>query len=164
MTIYKGNYFYAEIALFDLSLYFFFAIRNMNLITERFFFPVKKVAFFSQLFSKANALLQWNKSPSPACTGGAVRWEQGWGTIRCPCISCSAAMQGKAETIHRLNTALKKTSCGSSTPGACKCIFVLFFGVPGAVSALGCCERKGGLWTHPRIQMTGINGPGMLQL
>lgn len=57
ITIYKGNGFFVKIVLFNPSLFFFFAIRNMKLlIWERmhlfFFFPVKKVAFFHSSFSK----------------------------------------------------------------------------------------------------------------
>lgn len=56
MTIYKGNGFFVKIVLFNPSLFFSFAIRNMKLlIWERMhllFFSCEKVAFFHSSFSK----------------------------------------------------------------------------------------------------------------
>lgn len=82
-----------------------------------FFFPFlwKKLHFFHSSSPKL-LLLQWNKSPSPACTGGAARWEQGaGGPSGFPAFPCSAAMQGKAEMIQRLNTAMEKTSASPAS-------------------------------------------------
>lgn len=59
MTIYKGNGFFVKIVLFNPSLFFFFAIRNMKLlIWERMhllFFSCEKGCIFSQFFFKAAA-------------------------------------------------------------------------------------------------------------
>lgn len=140
-----------------------------------FFSPVEKVAFFPTSFPKL-LLLQWNKSPSPACTGGAARWEQGLGDqCRFPCISlqCSHAVESRNDSevkhCHEENISL---ACmwKLTAPGACKCIFVVKELVSQGLSQLwgavrgGCWRGKGGLWTDPSIQRAGINGPGMLQL
>lgn len=60
MTIYKGNGFFVKIVLFNPSLFFFLCNQkheasDLGKNASSFFFPVKKVAFFSQFFFKAAA-------------------------------------------------------------------------------------------------------------
>lgn len=119
MTVYKGNDFFIKIFLFNPSL-FFFPLQSetwsfwsgKECIFFYFFFPVKKVAFFHSSFPNL-LLLQWNKFPSPACTG----WDEsrGWGTIRFLCISpqCSHAGGSKNNSevkyCHAENTSMWKS-------------------------------------------------------
>lgn len=140
-----------------------------------FFFSCEKSCiFFTVLFQSCCCFSEINPLLLPALAGQRDR-SRGWGTIRFPCISPQRSRAGESRSdsevkyCHEENTSL---ACmwKLTTPGACKRIFVWKELVPRGLSRLwgaargGCWRGKGGLRADPSVQMTGTNGPGMLQL
>lgn len=129
------------------------------LIWERmlfFFLSYEKVAFFSQFFSKAAAAAVKQIPFSCLHWWGSKMRARGWGPIRFPCISlqCSHAGESRNDSevkhCHGENISLA-CKWKLTTPGACKCIFVLKELVSRGLSQLwgavrgGCWRGKGGL-------------------
>lgn len=141
----------------------FFAIRNMKLLIGKrmCLFWGKKLHFLTVLFkwcccSEINPLLM------PALVGQRDQ-SRSWETLG------ERRNDSEVKYCHEENTSL---ACMAklTTPGVCKCIFVLKEFVSQQLSQLwgalrdGRWREKGVMWTDPCIQQSSINGPGMLQL